>query len=681
MDEKEELQEFDLDEIMKEFSEPAEPGEEPVPMPELEDEAPAPEETAEEAAPEEAPAEPEEPAAPAPDLSKTVRLDDVSQAAKTVPADMGDTAVFKPITEEQAAAARGDTAVFEPVPEEFIPQEPIVFRPKSRLRELKRKLVAGPERRYYELSELGLGKLQIAIVLNLLITLLSASVMGLYTVGLIPQERLRFVVFSQIFFMLLCALLGSNQLIKGFADLFTGKISPDTLLGLGFIAGCVDGIFCLSQQTVPFSAAFCLSMTMSLWAAFEQRNTEMGQMDTLRKATRLDGIALTDDYYDGRPGFQRSQGEVEHFMDHYAKRSGPEVVLSVYCLVAILVSIGIGAAAGLLHGSVIQGIHMGTASLLIAVPASTFITLTRPMAILEKRMHRLGTVLCGWQGVKGLSRTAAFPLTDADLFPAGSTKMNGVKFYGDRDPDEVIAYAAALIEEAGGGLAPLFTQLLESRNGNHYYAENYRPYEAGGIGGEVNGEPVLMGVLSFCQDMGVDMPEGARVNQAVYVAIDGQLCGVFAITYNKQKSAAAGFATLCGYRRLTPVLLSDDFMLTESFLRSKFGVNTKRIAFPGQELRQELEEKEADPDAVCLAMATQDGLASLAYAVTGARALRTASVFGAALHLLGGILGLAIMATLAVLGAFQLATPAHLFLFHLVWLLPGVLLTEWTRAI
>jgi cation transport ATPase len=160
--------------------------------------------------------------------------------------------------------------------------------------------------------------------------------------------------------------------------------------------------------------------------------------------------------------------------------------------------------------------------------------------------------------------------------------MNGVKFYGSRDPDQIVSYAAALVTTAGGSLAPLFSQLLESRSGYHYDALNLQSYP-GGVGGEVNDEAVLTGTLSFMQSMGVDMPKGTRVNQAVYVSIDGQLCGVFAISYNKVKSSSAGLTTLCAYRGLTPVMTAGDFMLTENYVRSKFGVNTRRMVFPDRE--------------------------------------------------------------------------------------------------
>ena len=203
----------------------------------------------------------------------------------------------------------------------------------------------------------------------------------------------------------------------------------------------------------------------------------------------------------------------------------------------------------------------------------------------------------------------------------------------------------------------------------------------GGIGGVVNDEAVLAGTSGFLQSMGVEMPEGARVSQAVYVAIDGTLCGVFAVTYSKAKSAATGLTTLCAYRRLTPVLTAGDFMLTEGLLRSKFGINTRRMAFPDRNMRLQLAQCQPQEDAPALAMTTAEGLASTAYTVTGARALRSASIAGVVIHMLGGILGLLIVLALALVDALYLLTPANILLYELIWMIPGILITEWTRSV
>jgi cation transport ATPase len=173
--------------------------------------------------------------------------------------------------------------------------------------------------------------------------------------------------------------------------------------------------------------------------------------------------------------------------------------------------------------------------------------------------------------------------------------MNGVKFYGDRSPETIIAYAASLMRVNGGNLAPIFEQLLSNRNGVRYAAENVRFYGNGGIGGEINGEPVLMGTMDFLKDMGVEIPDGTMVKQAVYVSVDGDLSGLFAITYNRSRHSAAGMATLCSSRRIRPVIIAKDFVLTAPFLKEMFGLRPKRTAFPSRTESIALEAIQADP--------------------------------------------------------------------------------------
>lgn len=696
MDNKDELQEFDLDDILNEFHE--DPQEETPELPELTelpelssmaDNQEAELDLSDLTAPEDA-ADQDDLDLSGLDLSELDQTD--ADSADT----QDDTATYEPLSEDsqEPADSEDDTLEFdlseeEPAPaaaepafqmeETFIPA-PIVFTPRSRLKELKKKLVAGPEKRYYALSEVGTTKLQIALLINVLLVALCAGVTTLFVLDMIPENRLRLVIFSQVLCMMLSALFGSSLMMDSVGDLLKGRFTLNTLLTLTFAACMVDGAFCLMELRVPCCAAFCLEMTMALWARLQQRNTELSQMDTMRKAVRLHGLVRVSDYFQGKDGLLRTEGEVEDFMETYDRTSGPQLVQSIYGGLSLLACICIAVFAGLFHG-VSMGVQILSTSLLVAVPATFFISVSRPTSILEQRLHMVGAVLCGWQGVKGLGGKVAFPLNDHDLFPQGSTKLNGVKFYGNRNPDDIVSYSASLISIAGGDLVPVFKQLLSSRGASEYPVENFQNYGDGGIGGEICGEPVLLGSLNFLQDMGVEIPEGTMVNQAVYVAVDGQLCAVCAITYAKMRSSAAGLVTLCGYSKLTPVMLCDDFMLTESFLQAKFDIKTRRMAFPDRETARQLRQVQPNPEAPVLAMTTREELVSAAYAVTGARALRTAAKLGVTIHLIGGILGMLIMLVLALLGNTELLTPTNILLYQLVWAIPGLLVTEWTRIV
>ena len=583
-------------------------------------------------------------------------------------------------TEETVPFTEGWEPEYEQPMGAYVPPQPIAFQPRPDSREIKRKLVIGPEKRYYELTEKGLGGLQAAIFFTLLIVLVSAASTIAYAQGMIPENRMRLLIFGQFLAVLISALMGSNQLIQGVADLFKGRFTLNTLLVATFVACCADGVFCLLQERMPCCAAFSLEMLMSLWSSYHRRHGELGQMDVLRKAGRINGICACPEAYEGKTVIGRIPGQVEHFMDNYNQIGKPEKTQNVYALLALVFSLGIGTFTGMTV-DLYLGIQMTAVSLLAAVPATAFITTTRPFAILQKRLHRLGAVLCGWQGVEQMNGKVIFPVRNEDIFPMGTTRMNGVKFFGNRSTEQILAYATALVVAEGGGLAPLFQQVLDSRNGCSYDAENVRLYDGGGIGGTVLDEPVLVGSLSFLKNMGVDIPEGIQVSQAVCVSVDGELCGVFAISYEKTKSATAGLSTLSSYRKLNPVIVAGEFMMPESFIRGKFGIKSKRLQFPNGQVRQQLNAVVPSPNAEAALLTTMDGLAPMAYGVTGARALRSACNLGVVLHIIGGILGMGIVLTMVIMNAMHILNPANIFAFQLAWLIPGLLITEWTRSI
>lgn len=556
------------------------------------------------------------------------------------------------------------------------PREPIAF-PRNPLQELRQKLVAGPERRYLELLEAGFGGHQAAIFLNVILFLAaSATTLMYYQVS---ESRLRLLVFGQLLVLLLSALVGSRRLLEGVTDMLSGHFRLNGLLFVTFLACFADGLICLQGHRLPFGAVFSLQMLMAQWGKYQKRQTELSQLDTLRKASELTAVVKNPGFYKGMPGYQTRPGQPEDFMDHYRQTSGPEQLLSRCCLGAVVIAAVLAILCGILHG-VQEGIQVFAAALLAAVPASTFIALERPAAILEKRMHKLGTVLCGWHGIGRLEKRGVYPLDHGDLFPQKHVKLNGVRFYGDYNPNTVVSYVAALTAADGGTLVDPFEKLRAGRNARKYRVQELTSYP-NGIGGQIDGVSVLAGSMEFMENMGVELPDGAGIPHAVYGAIDQCLCAVFAVSYGRSKSTASGLRTLCGCRNVYPVLVDCDFVLTESFLQQKLGLDIHRMQFPDYVTRMDLEEKKPEPDAPAIALATRSGLAQKAYAVTGGTALRSAWRAGLFVHLLGGGLGLLAVAILSLVGGIWLMTPYNLLLYGCVWMIPGLLVAEWTRNI
>ena len=233
---------------------------------------------------------------------------------------------------------------------------------------------------------------------------------------------------------------------------------------------------------------------------------------------------------------------------------------------------------------------------------------------------------------------------------------------------------------SGSCLAPLFEHMHKSRRGQTFELDEFKSYGDEGYGAIICGESVLMGTQEFLKRMGIETPAGTKVNQAVYISIDGEFACVFALAFGKLKGVSAGLHALCSQRRLTPVLASSNFLLNEGFLRSRYSADTRRIAIPAPEDRERLAAWQPESEGcVPCALTTQDGLAGAAFAITGARSLRIASVAGAAVHILGGVVGLAAVLVLTLTGRVDLLTPANLLLLELIWAIPGLMFSEWTR--
>ncbi len=620
----------------------------------------------------------------------TVRLDGVHSAArkgkpqsdtKPLPDLDGDVRIYHSTARPEKKNVEPYSDKWEPEYDApmgaFMPQEPIAFPPKNRPQILREKLEKGPHQRYLDLSKTGLGRLQAGIFLNLVVFLAAAATALLYY--RVDGQRLQLMVVGQILLMLLSAAVGGRLLLDGVREMLHRRFRLHSLLVVSFAVCCVDALLCINTQHLPFGCVFSLQLLMAQWAQYQQRQTEMSQLDTLRKAVDLTAVVKTPGFYKSYPAYHTVEGHPEDFMDHYRQESGPEKALSRFALIAVAAGGILALICMILHGFA-EGVRVYAAALLAAVPASVFISIQRPAAVLEKRMHKLGTVLCGWRGVQNIEKQGYYPLHHEDLFPENHVKLNGVRFYGDRNLNTVVSYVAALMAADGGSLAGPFEQLRASRNARVCRVEDLTSYPDG-VGGQIDGLSVVAGTLEFIENMGVMLPEGARIPHAVYAAVNQSLCAVFAVSFTRSKSSASGLRTLCDSSHVRPVLVDCDFALTGPFLEQKLGVNIRRMHFPDSMTRMKLSRKTPAENAPAIALVTRGGLAQRAYAVTGGAALRSAWRAGTAVHMLGGSVGFLAVMILALQGAVSLLTPYNLLLYGCVWMIPGLLVAEWTRSV
>ena len=187
------------------------------------------------------------------------------------------------------------------------------------------------------MSKHGLSRLQAGMFLNLMLFLASSATALLYYQ--VEGRRLQLMVIGQLLLLVMSAGVGWQRLFVGVKESLSRRFRLESLLTVSFVVCLLDGLLCLKNQRLPFASVFSLQMLMAQWAEYQRRQTEMSQLDTLRKASDLTAVVKTPNYYKKSPAYQTAEGHPEDFMDHYQQETGPERLLTRYCQGVIVVGV------------------------------------------------------------------------------------------------------------------------------------------------------------------------------------------------------------------------------------------------------------------------------------------------------------------------------------------------------
>ena len=83
-------------------------------------------------------------------------------------------------------------------------------------------------------------------------------------------------------------------------------------------------------------------------------------------------------------------------------------------------------------------------------------------------------------------------------------------------------------------------------------------YEGGGLSANIRGDQVLVGSAAFMNLMDIPLPQGLNVKSAVFCAINGELAGIFALSYSLHDTIFPALEELMR-EKIGPVLATRDF--------------------------------------------------------------------------------------------------------------------------
>ena len=482
--------------------------------------------------------------------------------------------------------------------------------------------------------------------------------------------------------MALGILLGIDEIFTGLKRAFRGKLGMDTLTALAAVFTLADGVMLTllpnEMGRLPYTAVALTGLWISLHGTYHRKCALRLSCRTAAAAAEPYRVTLDEGKWNGRDTYTKWSGTAGGFGSQIQCDDGAQRIFRRVCPLLLLGDLLLALLATVAAGHP-ENLVWGLSALFTATAAfGGSLAYGRSFHKVARRLAQSGAALAGWPGVAGSKGGDRVLITDTDLFPPGYVEMNGYKVLGNFPVERVVAYTATLIRDSGSGLAKLFHDQLRALGGLMRNADRLCCYEGGGLSANIRGDQVLVGSAAFMNLMDITLPVGLNVKNAVFCAINGELAGIFALSYSLPDTVFPSLEELMR-EKVGPVLATRDFNLIPAMLQQRFKLAADKMDFPPVERRRELSDPEQPHCDTLTALLCREGLFPFAEAVTAARRLRRATRVGAVLCCLGSALGMLLCAYLVSVPAYGSLSPLNLLVYMLTWLGPVWFLSGWVH--
>lgn len=482
-----------------------------------------------------------------------------------------------------------------------------------------------------------------------------------------------------IFIMIICI----KTVAIGIRDFLLLGPNKESVVTLSCIFALVHTISILLRPQWEGYYPYCaVSATSLMFAEYYRYKSQGARVRTYKAVSGISKPYLVSSekgIYSGQDATVKYRvAEPLQFVHQTERKDIATRVWSYAAPLVIILSIVCAAVSTIGRGQPQRFIWSLSAMLTVAAPFSLCLSYNLPFYKTARHLGMMGHAITGWSAAEEFSSVDSVIITDTDLFPPGSIILNGLKIYGGYAVDKVISYSASLIAASHAGVTKPFLDLLNDQAAAQLKVTGFQYYENGGIGGEINGEGVIAGNVAFMLRTGIRIPRDINVRNAIFIAINLELAGVFAVNYNVNPSIKKALDMIIK-NGLNPVLAIRDFNITQAMIESKFNISSDVADYPPIEDRLALSNPDRMYTSKPLAAIGREGLTHYAESIVLARNLKRATKTCLGITFAGIIIGMLLMFYLLYSHSPVQASPFNLLLYMSFWLVPNLIAARWAK--
>lgn len=523
--------------------------------------------------------------------------------------------------------------------------------------------------RFYDKHIAGLRlRTRIAFVLCVLMAYISY---GLPVPGALADVGVKSAVC--LIMMISVMFCGLDIITTGIISIVRFKLHASALIVVSCLLCMIDAFLSaasVSEKVVPFCVIPALTIAFTLLGSVMNARSNKIILNTAAASKHPYVVTAESELSGGDITLVKGRKPIDGIVRR-TEEDGPDEsvfgVLTPYFVVAALV---LSIIAAVISKSFSSFAHILSGIFVCAAPIAMLLTFPLPFFISIKSLIRSGSTIAGWSGLYDIGKAKHLIVTDGDLFPKGCVKISRTRVFAGMEPERIISFAGSIISASGSAMVHPFTELMRKAGGGLMPVEAFSVHESGGLTAMIDGEDVYCGNAAFMRLMGVILPEKYVLNNGVYIAVAGVICGVFEMEYIASDAVKSALEELVGSDRHA-IFAVRDFNITPSMLSVKFDMPTDGFDFPPYSERYAISGAEPSEASKPAALISREGLSALVSLADHGKMLFSRIRLSVMLSVVSAVIGMLVMFILSLSALPSVVTALS---YLLAWLLITVIL-------
>ena len=466
---------------------------------------------------------------------------------------------------------------------------------------------------------------------------------------------------------------GLDIITTGIMSIVRFKLHASALIVVSCLLCMIDAFLSaasVSEKVVPFCVIPALTIAFTLLGSVMNARSNKIILNTAAASKHPYVVTAESELSGGDITLVKGRKPIDGIVRR-TEEDGPDEsvfgVLTPYFVVAALV---LSIIAAVISKSFSSFAHILSGIFVCAAPIAMLLTFPLPFFISIKSLIRSGSTIAGWSGLYDIGKAKHLIVTDGDLFPKGCVKISRTRVFAGMEPERIISFTGSIISASGSAMVHPFAELMRKAGGGLMPVEAFSVHESGGLTAMIDGEDVYCGNAAFMRLMGVILPEKYVLNNGVYIAVAGVICGVFEMEYITSDAVKSALEELVGSDRHA-IFAVRDFNITPSMLSVKFDMPTDGFDFPPYSERYAISGAEPSEASKPAALISREGLSALVSLADHGKMLFSRIRLSVMLSVVSAVIGMLVMFILSLSALPSVVTALS---YLLAWLLITVIL-------